>query len=202
MFIPTPNAVRLSVLGLAGAVPIANTFWFLGGAPAGLSELQSIVNTFDDVWRALFVPNLNQVYGLIGYTAYAQDSDSAPVFASPPAAPANGGLTGVKALPSQTALVLSFLTTDRSRSGRGRVFFGPLDAGSTIDENHVTTQFADTLRANLETMRASMAAISYQHVVVSHQHNKVKLSQGVCRGVSSYRVNRAIDTIRSRAQRD
>lgn len=197
-FIPTPNTVRCSVVGLIGTRPIVNTLWFRKDTPYTLADLATVLAALEAQWVFWVLPLLSSTYGVERYEAYAQDSDSAPTFAVAAGPSEVGGVTTGVNLSVNAAAAVTFYTAARGRTSRGRNFIAGLKDSMIADVAHLTSTFQADLREAYEGARTAMLAAGSSHVVVSKFYNKAPRTEGLARNVTAYSVDSRIDSQRHR----
>lgn len=197
-FIPTPNAVRVSVEAAANGRSIINTLWFTKASPYSSSDIEDLLATLDYDWATYVLPYTRPEYVVSGYVGYAQDYDSAPVGLMTPAGAFQGTDTAGFALTLNTAAAVTLYTANRGRSSRGRIFFGAIGGNRLLDSTHFTTAYRDALESVVSHIRADAAAQGHSFVVVSHFHNKAARAEGLAQPVTSWVCNGRVDSQRHR----
>lgn len=121
-----------------------------GDAPSTAGELEGLSEALRDFYTAI----LGQMQGgtVVSYSGVAVALGEEPVFDSAAPAWTMTAATGNAAAPPVLAVVVNWLTTNASRSGRGRTFVGPLAFGS-MDSS------GTPISATLSAVRGAAAAL-------------------------------------------
>lgn len=197
-FIPTPNAVRVALQGKVNSNDQVITLWFLGVAPAGISDLTDLAGDLETWATSNFLTLLSNGYTLDNIYLAAQDSSTAPALVHTGALPAIGAVNSPVIEP-QTAPVVKFRTAARGRSGRGRNYVPGCPLNALSSPGVVGTTFKNALLGAYADIPAAVSAHGYTHVVVQHMHDKAPLLVGVPRTVIDYEmVSDSVGTQRRR----
>lgn len=198
-FIPTPNVARVSVEAQFNLIPVVNTMWFSKGAPYSSGDLDDLMTILDYDWTTFVLPNLTSTYTALLWTAYAQDSNTAPMRVLGPTSPGTGGITTGGDMNPGLCLAVTFMTGARGRSGRGRNYIGPFKLGQSSNARELDSTYVDALVAAYGHIRSDAAAGGHTFCVVSHFHDKAPLSSGVARPVTAIDADAHLDYIRRRS---
>src|SRR5258706_3108406 len=87
-FIPTPNAVRASVLGTIDGQLCVITLWFVGTAPATTTDLDNLAGALIDWVTLELLPLLSNGYSGFSVNVVAQGTSFAPSRSSSTGLPA------------------------------------------------------------------------------------------------------------------
>lgn len=124
-------------------------------------------------------------------------SDSAPVAVSTAGLPDSGHIVGVPT-PNNVALVVSFKTTARGRSYRGRNFVPAGRADSMTNSTQWSSAYVANLQGAYEGMALTLGAIGNTHVVLSRFNGGVRRVIGVATPVDAYIGRQPVGTQRRR----
>lgn len=198
-FIPTPGAAKVVLQGVAGAVPIVNTLWFGGGLTWNASQLNDLLDRIE-VWLTNnFVNLLPTDYLLNQIVAYDMSSATGPKVERTVSyqGPLTGGVSSY-----QSTMPVSFITENRSRSGRGYNAISPLRE-SDVEDNVITGGHRDNAviaySALNDVIQATLPGIF--HCVVSHYLNGSPRLAGLVQAVTGYEVaTQFVRTLKSRRE--
>ena len=174
-----------------------NTLWFEKDTPYDADQLQDLVNELYTNWQSELKPLLSDDIALAGMRATAQDSSTAPSFATS-FSPALTGDVVSDTGPNNSCWTIQFATAQRGRSFRGRNYIGGIPL-SVVAGNYITVAAAGAFvgaYTNLVDFGVLDLGI---HVVVSHFTNGGPRVSGVTTPVISYRyADLAMDSQRRR----
>ena len=144
-FIPTPNAVRASVLGTIDGQLCVITLWFVGTAPATTTDLDNLAGALIDWVTLELLPLLSNGYSVFSVNVVAQDTSFAPSVSSSTGLPAVGAVNSATQAP-QVAGVVSFRTANRGRSSRGRNYVPGVPENALATPGTMGTTFLAAMR--------------------------------------------------------
>ena len=183
-FIPVANTAQVEFRMVWQGQRVENVDYFKFGAPPDPSELVTLGGALQDWWEANYAPfasftlELREIY-ITDLTA----SDAAAVTVAP-AVPIPG-LNANESLPNNVSAVISFRTSQRGRSFRGRNYICGLTDDQVVN-NNVISSAADAIVAAYVALGAVAIANSVDHVVVSRQANNAPRVTGVATPITAY----------------
>lgn len=193
-FIPTVNAIKVTIIGsiLGQQIVIDITI----GTPAAVSvgDLDDTADAIEDWLTTEYAPYVQDEYAFDEIKAYDMSSATAPVV-SHGIAIVGGGIAG--AVPNNVALVTSFLTANRGRSGRGRVYNAGLNK-ATSTQTAASAGDVTAMLAAWAALNSYLAPLGFEHVVVSFFTGGSPRSAGLKQAVTEYRTNSDWDSQRRR----
>lgn len=196
-FVPVPNTLQAELRFTLGSQLVENVLYFTGSAGVTPALATSLGTALVSWWNANFKADSVTTFTL--QTVYMTDLTSQTSFtvthtAGLPSAGTNGG----DPLPFNCALVASFRTAQRGRSGRGRNYV------SGWPETQVSASTADSLRVgriltgyNL-LIGAGTFVAGLQWVVVSRFHDGIPRAVGLAIPITSVVVDPTMDSQRRR----
>ena len=168
-FIPFDEGALAIIEVGAGTTFWTNTLWFkdLSGPPADFQGLADWLFTW---YGNNVMPELCAFWSLQHVTVYDQSSQDAQIYTAAPGAVA-GGKAG-NASPVSAALVVSFYSTSRGRSGRGRNYVAGFEeddlAALSVSDSVVVTN----VQQAYETLRTTVQQnTGFYWVIASRQTN-------------------------------
>lgn len=166
-FVPVPNTVMVEAVFELGGQVIENTYYFEAG-PAMTPNETTITELLTQIRTTIqtdLLPTLTTAIALVrlvGTLLTAVESLSVTLNVSPPA---TGGV-GTDPLPSNVAYCVTFLTSARGRSFRGRNYVAGFGDGQ-FTGNIITSGVRTALLAFYTELLAATEALGWSMVVVS-----------------------------------
>lgn len=164
-FVPSSNAVRVSLELQQGTRPMANVLHFVLDDSSDPALLLACATFAYDTYAATFLPLLHTSVVLQTATAYSLQSVTAPVASYTPTVPDTGDVTGEQ-LPLQSAAVLTLRTNARGRSGRGRLYLSGWGESSS-SASSLTPAAAAALQTAAAAFLAACQASDFSLIVYS-----------------------------------
>lgn len=195
-FQPAPSIAGLQLRGVVDSqLTINDLYFFSSGAITPLS-LQTLVDGVQDWFATVLTPLLSDDWSSTG--VHGVDLGSATGAAADASAINPGGVSG-EANPNNVAMVVSFRTAQRGRSGHGRNFV-PGIPGSAVTLNTLDPAFiSDVLAAYAQLIGAGTFVTGWQWVVLSRQTEGELRANGVGIPITSVRsVTQNVKSMRSR----
>lgn len=195
-FIDTPAAAKAVFIYDLFGQTLVNNIWFGGSSNYTEANLDSLADALASWWDAELQQYQTDDITLDTIKTYDMSDIDGPVYELT----VNGvGEDIGAALPGQNAMVVTFKTANRGRSGRGRVYLPPFN-----EDQCVGNIWDSTLRGNIETVFGNLNSYvssinSSEHVVVSFQKNGVTLSTGNKQTVTDYQARAGVKAIRARS---
>lgn len=201
--------IRCNINGVvAGGEVIVHTVWMRKDNQLFTDDLQTIVNKVKDTWvgtmtggAAPMVATIASVFPTtLTYTkvtGYQVNSDGRAVAQAEANFPTSGvSGTGTASLPPQCAVAVTLLTSRPGRSGRGRLFLGPIAQSAIGTDGRLTaatrTRILDAMTYFYTELRNASYTNDAQRPVV------VSPTLGQSFKIKSVAVGDVIDTMRSR----
>lgn len=184
-FIPVANTVAVeTIFELDGQIVENTSYWEAVDVTPTLTEVQTLLDTIRGVVEEDLLPLLAdaiKLVRLVGTLLTAVDSLSTTLNISP----AVSGGVGGPFYPNNVSYTVSFLTSARGRSFRGRNYIAglPVDA---VSGNTVDSDFRTGLLAYYTGLRAEMSELGWQMVVVSRYANHAPRVAGVTTPIDSF----------------
>lgn len=195
-FVPFVNCVEVVIRFTLAGIPIAIVIGGVNGGGVGPAN-QAALGTAIDTWRKTYLqPITNTELVATSVNVYDLTSASAPVTTTLATAPTAGATASD--IPAQAAQVVSFRTTLRGRSYRGRNYVPGLTAPALQDTRTFTAATTASVLAAYAALPAAMATAGYGHVVLSRYSGNAPRSTGVSTLVNTYTAATRVDTQRRR----
>jgi len=196
-FIPTPNCVRSSLVGVVSSQLAVNTLWFQGLGPADASALSDLNDALIDWYTGSILPLLSNGFALDAVNSIAQDTSFAPSVSTTGGLPAVGAVNSATQAP-QVAGVVSFRTPNRGRSARGRIYLPGVPENALDTPGTMNSTFRAAVVSAFDALNGVVGALNYSHVVVSHFTNHLPRTAGFPQPVITYLMDAPLDTQRRR----
>lgn len=176
-FIPVPNTVQVEAVYEWNGQLVENTFYVESTAAWSASGIGDVLVLIRDIIEDDLLPLLSsslQLVRLVGTLLDAVDAVSVTLNVSPPLA---GGVAA-ESLPNNVAYTVTFLTSQRGRSFRGRNYVPGLTIDS-VTANTISATVRVGLLAFYNALRDAIVGSGYQMVVVSRRTNNAPRTTGV-----------------------
>jgi len=175
-----------------------NTLYFKYTTTVTKSELDQLATDVRDFWENNALPQLPEDYEFLGVKAVDLTTNTSEVSEISATSINNGTLTG-NTLPNNNSLTITFNTSNRGRSYRGRNFW-PLLVEADVTNNEVSEGRANNIRGVYSLMVGSDEVSSgWTWGVFSRIQNKVQLTNGVFTPIQSVKyTDRIVDSQRRR----
>lgn len=196
-FIPTSNTLK-TVLRFSqfGRIYTNTLCWY---KPGGWPEGQAIdaCNTVFAEWVGEMLSYQSNTVTLLNVVGYDMSDVEGYVVTNSTGTPDTGDDTS-PALPGNVTATISLRTSNRGKSGRGRIYYiGLTEAKAT--SNELASGVAAEIEGRFEAFWSTVeSVISADLAVVSFQLNNVPRSTGFVQNVTSVIVDAGIDTQRRR----
>lgn len=179
---------------------IENVMYFQRGDGTdlwGASLAGSLLDNLESWWVTNVLALLSIQVTTTELYATELDSETAPTYSE---VVGSSGADGASALPAQNAVVITFRTERRGRSGRGRNYIAGLPVGSYTGGS-VDLDFASDIAAAYAQLPDFVSAVhpSAFHCVFSRKQEGAWLSSGEYYPVTAYQVTSR--TIRAQRRR-
>jgi hypothetical protein len=148
-------------------------------------------------WATELVDHYSDDLSLVDIVVYDMTAIDGPVIHVTTDLPV-ASTNAVDPMAANAAAVISFRTSGRGRSSRGRIYVGPLAENMSEDGLHLNSSYHTTLVAAADAIPAIGDGIDWTHVVVSFHLNGVAREEGYAQPVTTYLVDTAIDSQRRR----
>jgi len=176
-FVPASNVVQAELRMVSNGEPIENTLYFERAAPWDIITMDALGAALQTWWGAGLATqlcntlSLNEIYltDLTTQTSLAITHPvTPPIVGSMPDAPCSNNV----------AFCISFRTSNRGRSARGRNYIGGLTE-TIVNGNLVSSTFANNVRGIYSQLIALAAGQDCTWIVCSRWQNKVPRPQAV-----------------------
>lgn len=189
-FIPVPNGVLAEVRMLLDGQKIENTLWFNAGATATQAQMATLANDLLTWWTSQYAPIVSNEVKLSEIYVTAQHAQGAEGFSLT----APGGTQGANTNPAaanHVALCVSFRTSGRGRSARGRNYISGLQAVEVVSNDLAASkvQAAVNCYGHLATP-ANTGGMVWS--VCSRYQNKVPRAAGILQPIVSVLVTDSV----------
>lgn len=145
-FVPVPNVVMVEIRMLWALQKIENTLYFDFGAEPVAGDMLALGSALLSWWGDNLAPLISTTVSLSEIVITSLVSETAPQTTTTPTTPLVG-LNTSPSLPNNVSLAISFRTTTRGRSFRGRNFFPGLTEGQVVGNEVESSVVADLILA-------------------------------------------------------
>lgn len=199
--VTNPNVVRVAIDQSVGLAPMVNVLHFLTSANPDEALLTTIASGVYANWTAVITPLVTNAVTFESATAYSMASDTAPRVTYVPATPETGDV-GQDPLPLNVAGVITWRSSARGRSGRGRTYVGGFGDAQAVGSNLLPSVVA-ALQTAAETFRAAMQAAGIPLIIYSTRSGGLPRATGLAFPVLSGEVRTgAVGSQRDRVNRE
>lgn len=196
-FVATPDCAKVVlVYNMSGQI-YANTLWFKRTSTWGTSEMTTLGDEVRYWWATQMQDMYSNDVTLVDIVIYDMTAVDGPVVHDTTDLPIAGSQES-DVLAANAASVISFRTSGRGRSARGRIYVGPLTEAASDDGLHLNSTYRTILIAAADAIPAIGDSGGWEHVVVSFQLNGVAREEGYAQPVTTYLVDTALDSQRRR----
>lgn len=198
-FIPTVNTLKTVIRFSQFGRIYTNTLYWL--KPSGWPEGQAIdaCNEIFAQWETEMLTFQSDEMTLLNVVGYDASDPEGYVVTNSVGTPATGGNTFAP-MPGNVTATISLRTSNRGKSGRGRIYLVGL-CEDQVTENQLTTGVAAQVKLGFELFWAAVeSAISADLVVVSFQFDGSPRALGFAQNVTGVIVDGGIDTQRRRVR--
>jgi len=196
-FIPTPNAVRGSLEFSFGNVVVVLTMSWKKGSAVSVADMQDLAEELND-WRVADLnPLLHTSAVCEKIKMVDQTTSSSPTFEFSPTADTAGTRSGTP-LPNNVAAVATFLTANRGRSYRGRMYNFGMVQSDELTTTAFTTSYITALASAMSNLLGVGNTPGFAPGVISTQAGNVPRTTGVFTPYNTFRVDSFIDSQRRR----
>lgn len=181
-FIPSPGVARVTVEGRSPQGTVVNVLHVKQPAGATVFDMDTLAQRAWDAWELNVLPVLSSSYTLVQVRAALMDTDESPVGTYGESPQPTGGATG-EFLPAGAAAVVTLRTGARGRSGRGRMYLGPLPEGQ-VANGEMLPAYVDAVQLGVEGFRADLASDGWNLGVLSQYSGGAPRAEGLFRPVT------------------
>lgn len=191
-FVPVPNTALVEIQMSFLSQDVENTFHISKLAPFEISDLEEMAQAIVVWWQEECVPLYSNDVILRAVKLTSLESDTAPVWEEPVNA-LNVGSGGVASMPGNVTFTITFLTSERGRSRRGRNYITGLTegacSGNQVNQSHVTAWLAayEDLKSRIDTLNRFMVVAS-KFSGVDSQGKPIPREEGIATIVTGFRV--------------
>jgi len=198
-FQPVPNVMAGVMHFQIGGQHAQNTYHYQKTSPASQADCQALANALlNTLWAAHLKALVTPDVALTDFTVTALDSQTAPIAVATPIPGDVNGTGAGTSVPSGSALVATFVTAQRSRNGRGRIYLAGVPSGQMADPIEVASGYLTSFLAALQFLFTIGTAVSATLVVVSRELNKIQRPTGIGIPVTGITADRLVDSQRRR----
>lgn len=176
-FVPANNAARVEIRCLYLLQNVENTLWFACSQTITESLLEELAGAISTWFQTEILPNLS--ISVILQEVYAVDmtTQTGSTFADTSGAGEVGTATS-PAMPGNVTVTVSFRTSSRGRSGRGRNYiFGLVE--ENVTGNSVSTTWLNTIRDGYGELLVAALPEEWTWVVASLYSNGAPRTQAL-----------------------
>lgn len=196
-FVPAPDCAKVVLVYNMESQVYVNTLWFKKTGSWGTGEMEDLADKVRYWWATTMLGLYPDVLELVDIVVYDMRAVDAPVIHVTTDLPVAG--TNISdPMAANAAAVISFRTSGRGRSSRGRIYIGPLAEDGSDEGLFLATTTHAALVVGADAIADIGTGISWQHVVVSFHLDNVARSEGYAQAVTTYLVDTKLDSQRRR----
>jgi len=196
-YIPFANCAEVVLQGVQDSAAAYLTFGVQKSGAFSGSDLSDIADIFDTWYGSNLQPYMSVDIAFNEIKVTDLTTSSSPVVQKNVTAPQQGAVTS-DAVPSQVALIVSFITGLRGRAYRGRNYVPGMPAAGLVAPGHWNTTQTAAIQGAYEQLPILLAAAGFFHVVLSRQVDGVRRTVGQPTPVAFYVAKEPVGTIRRR----
>lgn len=196
-FIPVPNAIKVSVEFLIGGQTVVITLSIGKTSAISPTDLVNANAAVFDFMSIDLMPLLSNQLSATKATAYDLTSSTAPANVRDYVPDIVGGVVDAS-IANNVAVVSSFRTANRGRSGRGRVYVPGIPNSVKASPVSVTTTFANNIGTAFINLSSRLAGVNLSHVVISRFLNNAPRNPGITQPITAIVMNTDMDSQRRR----
>lgn len=176
-FVPANNTVEAELRYVQSGEKTENTLYFQKETAWDVTSMTALANALKTWWHDNMAPLTTASVAL--REVYMTDLTSQDALAlGVPLSPIDPGQQAVNPLPNSVAYCVSFRTSNRGRSARGRNYIGGIPE-SYVTQNSVSTGYQASVVASYALLIPLAAAQSCTWVVCSRRHNNAPRASAV-----------------------
>ena len=169
-FVPAPNIMEVEFLYTLNAQNCENRVMVNNLGAVAPADLEAIAIACWNWWEGTYAPNISTHCGLRAVQATDLTTDTGSQFVYAPDTTTTGGESGA-AMPNETSLCLSFRSTSRGRSARGRWYLAGLPRTAMGDDNDVHSGYASAVTSDMQALVNAITTAGKELTIVSYVHN-------------------------------
>jgi len=195
-FVPFPLVAKAELIYRVDGQIVENVLHYKAIATFGIASMELLADSIVTNWNATLKLLTHSSVQLIAVRITDLSSSSAPVVEFVMGLPISGTLAGTQ-LPNNVTVVAKFVTLQRGRSFRGRVYQVGLSS-TAINANVLTSTYRTSLAAAWTSMLDMGGEEGWRLVVASRISDGVERTEGVSTIVEGVSVNPTLDSQRRR----
>lgn len=195
-FVPFNNVAMVELFYRQDNQQMENVLHFRMPSTPTVASLQTLADNVINWWDTVMQPLVHTSVSLVAVKATSLNSQSDPAVESTTGLPLAGTASGT-AQPNNVTVAIKFITLNRGRSFRGRVYHVGINQGS-VTGNTVNVGQRTALASAYGALLVPAAFGGAILVVASRFSNNVPRSVGVDTPVSGVSVNAIVDSQRRR----
>jgi len=196
-FIPTLNAIKLVLEFTIASQTVVVTISLGKASSVTPTDLANACNDGIQWLATELMPSLTDQLSLTQAVAYDLSSATAPVVFATPGSPVVGGDSS-PALPNNATAVISWRTSNRGRSSRGRMYVPGLPTSAKTSATGFSSAFLAVLASAGAAMNSYFSPDGLEQVVISTHTGGSPRVAGLAQPVTSVVVDGLFDSQRRR----
>jgi len=202
-YVPVANVAEVEMRMRLAGQSIENTLYFQFASGPSSAELTALGGDMRDWWIASYAPLVSSLVQLVEVNCTDLTTATGPQVGI--AVTDEFGTGGSNALSNNVALCVSFRTTMRGRSFRGRNYISGIDRTQLVDSNTFETSYATSVHDAYNAINSALS-VSADWVIVSRfsgmggtPRRPIPRAAGLATLVTSVViVDRTVDSMRRR----
>jgi hypothetical protein len=183
-FQPVPLTVLAEVRMTLEGQNIENTLGFVSSAEWTIARADDLCVGLISWWTSLYADLVCSAVSLREVVVTDLSSDTGFQTSRAPSEPVAGTNTG-EAMPNETAIVVSFRSSSRGRSARGRNYISGIPRVNVV-ANSITEDYASAITGAYDGLLDVAGDVSAFHCVISRFHDNAKRAEGVTFPITDY----------------
>lgn len=167
-FQPVVDGVEVDVRGILDGQLVENTLYFKTGTGFGIDSLLSLAQVVDAWYKTNILSHLSDDMKLTEVYVTDLSTQTAPTAAYVEATPVAGGNSN-EAMSNNVAPCISFRTSERGRSGRGRNYIPGISVDNVV-RNTINATWAGYMVTGYEALPDAVADLDCTWCVLSRKH--------------------------------
>lgn len=203
-FVPVPDTVMVEIVFELDGQVVENTQYYTRTGAWAEGDILDLLIAVQEIVSTVLLPLLSSTLKLVRLVGTLLDAVDAIKVVRSVGTPVGGGQAGAP-LPNNSAYVVTFNTTGRGRSGRGRNYIPGLCITNEVSGNTVSDSFRTGLLSYFNEVKAAASELGATMVVVSRfsgvdvNGDPIPRTVGVTKPITSFSTfDRTLDSQRRR----
>lgn len=195
-FVPAANCALVELIQSLDGQVIENTFWVENGAGWNTTNLLTLAGVFKTWWGASWDIRVSSDLSLDKIKCTDHTTQTGPSIETVTGLPLTGA-AAAGAAPNNVAVCVSFLTAQRGRAYRGRVYMAGFQE-AIFTNSRIPTANAALYEADFAQLNTDLTTAGFTHVVVSRYPVTGPRVAAIVTPITDYHVDLIVDSQRRR----